>query len=283
LLDDLRKKHNLTPAPTKGFSFSRGFPVREPERGKSSGEHQEVPQEVPNNDVAEAATGEKKSINKDEDEESGEEQISSALFVPHKASHDSPEHEVLSRGDRDQLRSLSHRSDRAGSEEWLVEHQVPPRGGDDILVGKASPHDLLEAMHDITPDQERDNYFSDALHSPDLHHDAVSEAGYSTKDEESSLTDDTETTPTDRSNGKHYMSKNHKDHLHRHQQLANAPLEAIELIPYRHQVGGHTTMWRFSKRAVCKQLNNRENEFYERIERYHPKLLKFMPRYVGFT
>jgi len=279
LLDDLRKKHNLTPAPSKGFSFPRSLLVSESERGKSSGE----PQGVPNNDVAQAVTGEKKSTTKDEDEESGEEQISSALFVPHKTSHDSPEHEVLSHGDQDQSGSLSHRSDRAESEEWLVEHQVPPRAGDDIMVGKASPHDLLEAIHDITPEQERDNYFSDALQSPDLHYDAVSEAGYSTKDEESSFTDDIETTPTGRSNGRRYMSKNHKDYLHRHQQLAKAPLEAIELIPYRHQVGGHTTMWRFSKRAVCKQLNNRENEFYERIERYHPKLLKFMPRYVSFT
>ncbi|CAI4217375.1 unnamed protein product [Parascedosporium putredinis] len=59
------------------------------------------------------------------------------------------------------------------------------------------------------------------------------------------------------------------------------PLEAIELIPYKHQVGGHTTIWRFSKRAVCKQLNNRENEFYETVERYHRDLLSFLPRYIG--
>ncbi|KAL1895276.1 inositol polyphosphate kinase kcs1 [Sporothrix stenoceras] len=59
------------------------------------------------------------------------------------------------------------------------------------------------------------------------------------------------------------------------------PRDAIELIPYKHQVGGHTTLWRFSKRAVCKQLTNRENEFYERIERYHRDLLPFLPRYIG--
>ncbi|KAL8365626.1 hypothetical protein RB595_004442 [Gaeumannomyces hyphopodioides] len=58
-------------------------------------------------------------------------------------------------------------------------------------------------------------------------------------------------------------------------------LEAIELIPYKHQVGGHTTLWRFSKRAVCKQLNNRENEFYERIEHDVGDLLAFLPRYIG--
>lgn len=56
------------------------------------------------------------------------------------------------------------------------------------------------------------------------------------------------------------------------------PRDAIELIPYKHQVGGHTTLWRFSKRAVCKQLTNRENEFYERIERYHRDLLPFLPK-----
>jgi hypothetical protein len=55
-------------------------------------------------------------------------------------------------------------------------------------------------------------------------------------------------------------------------------LDAIELIPYKHQVGGHTTLWRFSRRAVCKQLNNRENEFYEKIEKYHRDLLAFLPR-----
>lgn len=62
----------------------------------------------------------------------------------------------------------------------------------------------------------------------------------------------------------------------------NQPRDAIELIPYKHQVGGHTTLWRFSKRAVCKQLTNRENEFYEKIERYHRDLLPFLPRYVFF-
>ncbi len=67
------------------------------------------------------------------------------------------------------------------------------------------------------------------------------------------------------------------------QEVETAPIQprdAIELIPYKHQVGGHTTLWRFSKRAVCKQLTNRENEFYEKVERYHRDLLPFLPRYV---
>lgn len=59
-----------------------------------------------------------------------------------------------------------------------------------------------------------------------------------------------------------------------------APRGAVVLEPYSHQVGGHSTMFRFSRRAVCKQLNNRENEFYERIEQRHPDMLRFLPRLV---
>ena len=59
------------------------------------------------------------------------------------------------------------------------------------------------------------------------------------------------------------------------------PRAKVVLEPYKHQVGGHSTMFRFSRRAVCKQLNNRENEFYERIEQRHPDMLKFLPRYIG--
>ncbi|KAI5291945.1 hypothetical protein KEM52_006731 [Ascosphaera acerosa] len=62
---------------------------------------------------------------------------------------------------------------------------------------------------------------------------------------------------------------------------APGPIGAVELKPYKHQVGGHTTVFRFSRRAICKQLNNRENIFYERIERRHPELLVFLPRYIG--
>ncbi|KAF2857346.1 SAICAR synthase-like protein [Piedraia hortae CBS 480.64] len=59
------------------------------------------------------------------------------------------------------------------------------------------------------------------------------------------------------------------------------PVGVVELKPYRHQVGGHTALYRFSRRAVCKQLNSKENMFYETVEKYHPELLGFMPRYIG--
>lgn len=56
---------------------------------------------------------------------------------------------------------------------------------------------------------------------------------------------------------------------------------AVELRPFKNKVGGHTAIFRFSKRAVCKALMNRENLWYETIELKHPNLLKFMPKYIG--
>ncbi len=55
----------------------------------------------------------------------------------------------------------------------------------------------------------------------------------------------------------------------------------VELKPYKHQVGGHTALFRFSKRAICKPLFNEENTFYETIETQHAELLPFVPRYIG--
>ena len=50
------------------------------------------------------------------------------------------------------------------------------------------------------------------------------------------------------------------------------------LKPFSHQVGGHTALYRFSRRAICKKLNNKENKFYETVERFHPDLLQFLPK-----
>jgi hypothetical protein len=55
----------------------------------------------------------------------------------------------------------------------------------------------------------------------------------------------------------------------------------VSLKPFKHQVGGHNPIFRFSERAVCKPLANHENEFYEKIEECHPELLPFMPKYIG--
>ncbi|KAL5508383.1 KCS1 [Sanghuangporus vaninii] len=58
-------------------------------------------------------------------------------------------------------------------------------------------------------------------------------------------------------------------------------LPHIPLRPFRNQVGGHTAIYKFTKRAVCKPLVSRENLFYEAVERDFPELLEFIPRYLG--
>lgn len=62
---------------------------------------------------------------------------------------------------------------------------------------------------------------------------------------------------------------------------ADSPFSsAIELKPFSHQVGGHAAVYRVSRKAICKKVNNRENKFYETVERYHPDFLSYMPRFV---
>lgn len=55
----------------------------------------------------------------------------------------------------------------------------------------------------------------------------------------------------------------------------------VELRPFVNKVGGHTAIFKLSRRAVCKALVNRENSWYETIEVRHPEILKFMPQYIG--
>ncbi|KAL1744292.1 SAICAR synthase-like protein [Schizophyllum fasciatum] len=63
--------------------------------------------------------------------------------------------------------------------------------------------------------------------------------------------------------------------------LSQENLPHIPLRPFRNQVGGHSAIYKFTKRAVCKPLVSRENLFYESVEREAPPLLDFIPRYLG--
>ncbi|PVG03529.1 hypothetical protein CPB86DRAFT_779245 [Serendipita vermifera] len=63
--------------------------------------------------------------------------------------------------------------------------------------------------------------------------------------------------------------------------LESTPLPNVPLTPFRNQVGGHSAIYKFTKRAVCKSLVSRENLFYEAVESAAPPLLGFIPRYLG--
>ncbi|KIJ56898.1 hypothetical protein M422DRAFT_23029 [Sphaerobolus stellatus SS14] len=64
-------------------------------------------------------------------------------------------------------------------------------------------------------------------------------------------------------------------------QISAGRLPHVPLKPFRNQVGGHSAIYKFTKRAVCKPLVSRENLFYEAVEREAPPLLAFIPRYLG--
>lgn len=180
-------------------------------------------------------------------DESGEEKISSAVFLPHQESRIVvPEVETPD----------------------IAAAHVPTTSS----VSQAKPHPWLVKADEPEPECEDNNA-----------EDLTKEVPATKQIEQPSSSDVAfEVKHHVGSNASRASVKQYEDHAHDHQHYPKEPLEAIELIPYKHQVGGHTTLWRFSRRAVCKQLNNRENEFYETIERYHRDLLPFLPRYVYF-
>ncbi|KAA8565657.1 hypothetical protein EYC84_009508 [Monilinia fructicola] len=288
LLADIRKHHNLTPGNAKGSSFSGSIPAPESEKSKSdSGEENLGGKSQLDREGDEDGADLEKTKSRDEGNESGEEKISSALFVPHKTAHGTSERRgegprdrldlVARAGDNDQLQS-----EDSDPQQWLEEHRVPSceiKNTYDSQEGKLQPlpsprlpkqHEPVESNGYITPTDTHD-------HSQDSF-----DEGESTTYEES-LTDDPEATPT----SSRYRRPSFKVPPTPKINVIEDPEEArksrgsVELIPYKHQVGGHTTMWRFSNRAVCKELNNGENKFYEICERKHPQLMKFLPRYIG--
>ncbi|KXX73423.1 Inositol hexakisphosphate kinase 1 [Madurella mycetomatis] len=189
----------------------------------------------------------------EEGDESGEEKISSAVFLPHQTPEQSQEHSPVS--GVSQRTALSRKHSRHDDfHPWLVKADEPEVDNRENIERKVR---------------------SEAAEPPSL----APEVAFR-QVEESAVPDECEPTAL-ASHLPRPVSQCHDETAHDYPATPKQPLEAIELIPYKHQVGGHTTLWRFSRRAVCKQLNNRENEFYERIEKYHRDLLAFLPRYIG--
>lgn len=260
LLADIRKHHNLTPGAAKGSSFSGSIPVPTSEKvhNKNVAEDQTV---HPTENEDDAYDGPSLSHVKSTDEgnDSGEEQVFRALFVPHQSSHQVSDRTGQAL-ESDSRLTPTKPSVEATSRQWLEEHKVSSRDTREKLDDETLSTPLLSAKHEH--DQEK---IPSSIHGQKNASESNARGPTATPLNETTLTS-TESTASG---------------LHDHQLEVTEPLYAIELKPYRHQVGGHTTMWKFSKRAVCKLLNNRENEFYERVEQYHPKLLNFMPRYAN--
>ncbi|POS85520.1 hypothetical protein EPUL_005408 [Erysiphe pulchra] len=275
-IDTRGYQNNTQNLPTKD-SFLQGLPLVITERPKenelSDSQREKLDQFSFNSNGVKHTS---RSRNSEDDEDSGEEKISSAIFLPHQMTQEA------SRRHGERLDPISNSSNQETSspEEWFEEHILSRKNSESCSHQSKTALSLFnnaESTLKISTD-DNDN-FTNTNGKLDMR--------INTRDEqllEKGLKNQTqyeEVTPT--GSPKLYFpsmeeaSKSCTDL----QPVIKKPLEAIELIPYSHQVGGHTTLWRFSKRAVCKQLNNRENEFYEKIEQRHPQLLRFLPRYIG--
>ncbi|KAL3253075.1 hypothetical protein ABHI18_009719 [Aspergillus niger] len=288
LLEEIRNFH-LTPGGGHGTSFSRSIPTQYAERNrdyfsKAPELHGHVESRLSPSDA-----GREQRRGSGQFEEEEDEQISSAVYFPH-------ERVTLSE-EVDQVQPFTDGQDSvepvdiptAQSSHVLVpKRQVVPEEQEanhvDISLRSKNDsrilHGDLQGRQDAPIDKLNEESLRSiperpAEYSTESEPASADESGMSVRDEESSVTDEAEVTPTATPTQRPRLTRP------RHKQEPAGPLGAVELKPYRHQVGGHTTVFRFSRRAVCKQLNNRENEFYERIERRHPEMLMFLPRYIG--
>jgi inositol-hexakisphosphate kinase len=262
LLEEIRNFH-LTSGGARGGSFSQSIPTQYAERARDdfeeSGDY--VTQSLQVDDFP--SRGEDTVAEEDEDEH-----ISSALYFPHEPT---TTEDVVS------FAPYAHEREDYTLNKTQLEIAEPEIGGH-VDISLRSRHDRSILHGDFQPVSDAEDKslatISEYSHTSASESEALSadESALSTQEEESSLTDDADLTPTATPAQRQRYIRPRRKHAQ------TGPIGAVELKPYRHQVGGHTTVFRFSRRAVCKQLNNRENEFYERIERRHPEMLMFLPR-----
>ena len=283
LLEEIRGFGNLTPGAKPGSSFSRSLPTAAVEKDRARATTIEAG--YPNEELTEYfqvkddyAAG--RALTSEEEEDSEREQISSALYFPHRQLKSDEEDPTVRRKQEVETSNVQrNESVLAGKEPsgWVTDEVVQSPQGVEISLQSQDTNQCLHGdLQAATSVREEDSQLltssSVDAFSAESETESLAESTHSLLGYESSATDDLGTTPT----------ATRLKHEPRSTSIASsqppAPLGAVELKPYDHQVGGHSTVYRFSRRAVCKQLNNRENEFYETIERQHPELLSFLPR-----
>ena len=257
LLEEIRSYHNLTT----------------PFHHRLKSPQMKIAQADGINDHKTFANEEQKSRSPTEEDESDNEQISSALYYPHQRPSGTQEDENIDESLQDEEQHEADLKARS-SKSIVLDNDEPFSEGVDIAL-QSQNRSESSYLHGDLQSSRVSSKGSVTMKSFEGGTSSASESDYESLDEPD-LTDDAETTPK----ATPALQSNLFDFKSRNPRPQIAPLGAVELKPYNHQVGGHTTVFRFSKRAVCKQLSNRENEFYEVIERRHPELLRFLPRYV---
>ena len=217
----------------------------------------------------------------DEEEESDHEQIKSALYFPHRQVLPGPvsvsrttsfvqQKIAAEKLQAESIAALPEISTAENASQSPNEVEISLQSQDESQCWHGDLHDVEQTSEDL---QDYSSTYENANLMSDSEPDSGAESARSAFDYDSD--DDLMPTPTAFSTKR---KQPHRQTSHRHLQDYSEPRGAVELKPFKHQVGGHSTVYRFSRRAVCKQLNNRENVFYETVERYHPELLEFLPR-----
>ena len=214
----------------------------------------------------------------DDDEfESDKERISAATYYPHRprtSESSAYEQDDVGSPARRQSLHLRHHAGSIGPEDDTVSEKSSEAGAKRLASGVFDTSLHVNARR-LQPPLDQEGAPSSSWNSAEV----LSDTDYESWDEgarserggyDSGVTDAGDATPTATPTARKYLQQHSQP----------TPRGAVELKPYKHQVGGHTKVFRFSKQAICKQLNNRENVFYEVIERRHPELLRFLPKYV---
>ncbi|SPO38194.1 related to KCS1 - potential transcription factor of the BZIP type [Pseudozyma flocculosa] len=189
-------------------------------------------------------------------------------------------------------RSLSHPSQRAQSEDKMSSSSWQQVDPSTATAASSRRHSFDEIAPSSSEYEEDDPFLSD-LDAAGSHQGEVG----SFPDEDDSFGDDRlDDLDRERLEGEDqfdengvetYWSSGSAAHsrsgspAHGRRHSPPPPPAVVQLQPFNNQVGGHSAIFRFSKRAVCKPLVSRENQFYEAIERDHPSLLPFVPQYLG--
>ncbi|WPH04667.1 SAICAR synthase-like protein [Acrodontium crateriforme] len=244
LLAEIRNHHYLAPNATGSSSYPKTVPAQD--------------------ESSEPIREQRRQVVRGEDEDSDGERIVEAQYYPHQGLQigDSPTEEQMAM--RKQPPPVPVVNDNAKDKDTNENVEIALRTGTtsnlmhgDFVSSRLQSDEPFEPLPPsmLPPDQSA----SESEGESDF-------SGYdSTASEEAD-----DTTPTATPKSKAPIAQN-----------PPKPIGAVELKPYKHQVGGHTRIYKFSRRAVCKQLNSKENVFYETVEKHHPELLGFMPRYIG--
>jgi hypothetical protein len=274
LLEEIRSFGNLTPGADRGTS---SLPTSAAEKFEKTRATSEAP------GITDYFQGrgdrQRESSPGSEEDESEKEQIASALYYPHRQIQSpvqTPGKEERRKAESEGIQKGKLIGTGRVPTGWSTDEAV--KTPEEVEISLQS-QDTNQCLHGDMPPAAPFPQEAEKPSSPELttsvgsDYDSLVESSHSVAGDESSATDDIGTTPTATPRRKESKPPTPQP---------PAPLGAVELKPYDHQVGGHSTVYRFSRRAVCKQLNNRENEFYETVERHHPDLLEFLPRYEIF-